>query len=70
MTRTFTKETDRFTVETPFGERLVVIEFTTFPEGATDGVKRIKTFDGLAVKLISPGEYKLLDGTRLRRVAD
>jgi hypothetical protein len=68
-------ETDRFVAVTPTGDRRTIIERTAILSqpvfggvAQATGLKQLKTADGRHVNYVGPGEYQLLDGTKLKRV--
>jgi hypothetical protein len=72
VTRKRIQETDRFTVQTPTGQRFTLIEYTEFLDagrgGWIEGLTMLGLPDGQPVNYEGPGQYALLNGTRLTRV--
>jgi hypothetical protein len=75
MSRKQSKETDRFVARAADGCEYTIIQYTTFIEadsfessGWIEGMKSLLTDDGQRVNYRGPGQYELLNGTKLTRV--
>jgi hypothetical protein len=75
MSRGQIQETARFRARSANGREYVVVEYTAYlgvPSRGADswrvGFKALETEHGQPVRVLGPGQYELLNGTRLTRV--
>jgi hypothetical protein len=68
-------ESSRFQARTEDGRLITLVEYVNDYEAAAaegaswmPGLKTLKTVDGQHVNVVGPGQYELIDGTRLTRV--